>query len=81
MKHLKSSFCFESKDGEYRVDYVYREDKYMYMNLAVEVFLNDIKMYTWDEVPSVRTQNPSKTQAKEIIAKSRKEKNIRTFLK
>jgi len=75
MEHIKSSFYFQSNEDVWRVDYVYyTSSKWGGSYLKAIVYLND-EVY-WDFVdglPNTRTDNPTKTQAKEIISVAKKE--------
>jgi hypothetical protein len=67
MDHIKSSFYFTSKNDLWQVDYTYKKSY-----LSATVLLNKETFWEFDSIPSTRTENPTKTQAKEIISAARK---------
>ena len=63
MKHHKSIFVFSSGENIYRAEY-----KPFDANYKVEVFLNNESVWKNDHVPyGLKSSNPCKSQAKEII--------------
>jgi hypothetical protein len=70
MDHIKSSFYFTSKNDLWQVDYTYKPSNYG--NLKATVILNKEVFWEFDSIPNTRTENPTKTQAKEIISAARK---------
>jgi hypothetical protein len=82
MEHIKSSFYFKGKEGEWRVDYVkpmIYEGRYS-NDYSVIVYLDNKQEYYWKAPPYTRCKNPTKTQAKEVITESKKLKNKRVRL-
>jgi len=73
MDHIKSSFYFKSNQDVWRVDYVYHISKWGSNTLKSVVFLNDELYWDFETIPNTRTENPTKSQAKEIIASAKKE--------
>jgi len=74
MDHKKSTFVFESKDTEWIVEYYYMpEEGFERERIAARV-LEDGELYHdyRTKMPRTKTENPTKTQAKEIIAAARK---------
>ena len=69
MEHTKSSFHFKDKRGEWQVDYTY---KGVYKQLKATVYLNNSIYQDFDTIPHTKTENPTKTQAKEIIAEAKR---------
>jgi len=67
MEHIKSSFYFQSKEEFWRVDYIYKGHY-----LKATIYLNDDIYWDFDSIPYTNTQNPTKTQAKEVISAARK---------
>ena len=63
MDHIKSSFYFKDKDFEWRVDYI---------NHTCQVYQNGEIYHHFDHKPNTQTQNPSKSQALEIIRSATK---------
>ena len=57
------------RDGIYRVDYVYREP---YHRLGADIYIDNTLYKTFDSLPVTKTHNPTKSQAKELITKARK---------
>ena len=77
MEHTKSSFHFTDKRGEWQLDYTYIKTKstysdHEYTSLIATVYLNNDLYHKFDRLPSTKTDNPTKTQAKEIIAAAKK---------
>ena len=72
MDHKKSSFYFESKGTEWRVDYYYRPGSYGGSHLCAAVYEDGQLYHDFENKPYTKTQNPTKTQAKEIISAARK---------
>lgn len=72
MDHFKSSFSFKSDQDVWCVEYTDRPGKWMAVNTA-QVYLNNELYWDFDTIPNTQTQHPTKTQAKEIISKARKE--------
>lgn len=72
MKHIKSSFYFESESGKesWKVDYVYGES--FYRKLSVIVYLNNDIYWHFESLPHTRTTNQTKTHAREILAIAKK---------
>ncbi len=67
MEHIKSSFYFK-KDTEYwRVDYTYQGNY-----PKATVFLDKEIFWDFNSIPNTRTENPTKSQAKEIISVAKK---------
>ena len=73
MDHIKSSFYFQSNQDVWRVDYVYYISKWGLNSLKSVVFLNDELYWDFETIPNTRTENPTKSQAKEIIASAKRE--------
>lgn len=71
MEHTKSTFYFQHNDDVWRVDYVYRQSQYR--DLKSVVYLNDELYWDFESIPNTRTENPTKSQAKEIITAAKKE--------
>lgn len=71
MEHIKSSFYFQNKEETWRVDYVY--DQSQWRCLKALVYLNDDLYWDFESIPNTRTENPTKSQAKEIITAAKKE--------
>lgn len=71
MEHKQSSFYFDSKWGEWRVDYLYK-GKSTYSEMYCKIYQDGNLYHTFDTLPSTRTSHPTKSQAKELIAKARK---------
>jgi hypothetical protein len=76
MEHTKSSFYFKDKRGDWQVDYTYITTKSTYSDiehksLKATVYLNDSVYQDFDRLPNTKTENPTKTQAKEIISESK----------
>lgn len=75
MEHTKSSFSFTSKNENWQVDYTYQIKTYYskdYSELKATVYLNNEIYWDFDGVPNTKTDNPTKTQAKEIITVARR---------
>lgn len=76
MEHTKSSFYFKSKEDNWQVDYTYYTTthyKTTFTQLKATVYLNDELYWDFDDrIPNTRTENPTKSQAKEIITAARK---------
>jgi hypothetical protein len=73
MEHIKSSFYFTSKNDLWQVDYIYKKlGPYSNTYLTANVLLNQEIYWEFTSLPNTRTDNPSKTQAKEIISAARK---------
>jgi len=68
MDHKKSQFYFTDKGIEWMVEYYYVANY-----LAASVY-EDGKLYHdfKNRLPNTRTENPTKTQAKEIISAAKK---------
>jgi hypothetical protein len=79
MEHLKTSFYFKGREGEWRVDFNQAQNGDCF-DRPVDIFLNDVKEYHWDHPPNTRTYNVTKTKAKQIITASKKLKNKRYHL-
>ena len=73
MDHFKSSFHFTKDDETWTVDYVYFISKYGYKSPKAVVYLNDDLYWDFEGIPNTRTENPTKTQAKEVIVAAKKE--------
>lgn len=74
MEHFKSSFYFQKDEESWRVDYVYFISKYNDKSIKAVVYLNDNLYWDFEDgIPNTRTENPTKTQSKEIIAAAKKE--------
>ena len=73
MDHIKSSFYFQSNQDVWRVDYVYYISKWGCNTLKSVVFLNDELYWDFESIPNTRTENPTKSQAREIISSAKKE--------
>jgi hypothetical protein len=71
MEHNKSSFYFTSKNDVWQVDYIYKT-RNGWNQLAANVLLNKEIYWEFESLPNTRTDNPTKTQAKEIISVARK---------
>jgi len=71
MEHIKSSFYFTSKNDVWQVDYIYKT-RNGWNQLAANVLLNKEIYWEFESLPNTRTDNPTKTQAKEIISAARK---------
>ena len=71
MDHIKSSFYFTSKNDVWQVDYIYKT-RNGWNQLAANVLLNKEIYWEFESLPNTRTDNPTKTQAKEIISVARK---------
>lgn len=71
MEHYKSSFYFTSKNDNWQVDYTYNTKK-NYTQLKATVYFNDELYWDFDEIPNTRTDNPTKSQAREIITAAKK---------
>lgn len=73
MDHKKSIFQFESKGIEWRVEYYYTPSSYGGSNLCASVYEGEELYHDFgSRMPNTKTENPTKTQAKEIIAAARK---------
>ncbi len=76
MEHTKSSFYFTSKNDNWQVDYTYYIKNYYgqdHSELKAIVYLNNELYWDFDDrIPNTRTENPTKSQAKEIISAARK---------
>lgn len=69
MEHIRSSFYFIDKKQEiWQVNYMYNTNGY----LKSDVFLNNELLWQFESVPNTRTQNPTKSQAREIITQAKK---------
>ncbi len=75
MEHKGSIFVFEHKGVEWRVEYYYKyvEGFYDHPNrLAARVFEDGNLYHDYGyEIPYTKTENPTKSQAKELIAKAK----------
>lgn len=74
MNHTKSTFVFDNKGTEWIVEYYYiPEDGFERERLAARV-LEDGEIYHdyGTKLPWTKTENPTKTQAKEIITNAKK---------
>ena len=71
MDHIKSSFYFVNTRDTWKVDYTY--DKSNYNQLKATVYLNDELYWDFDEPCTWWIENPTKSQAKEIISSAKKE--------
>lgn len=69
MEHKQSSFYFDSKWGEWRVDYL---NKGRYNEMYCNIYQDNNLYHTFDTLPNTRTSHPTKSQAKELIGKARK---------
>lgn len=69
MDHIKSSFYFQAKSESWQVDYTYQGQ---YKSLKAIVYLNGDEYWEFLSLPNTRTENPTKTQAKEIIANAKR---------
>lgn len=73
MEHIKSSFFFKSGDNDWRVNYEDKPDSGGWKRLTCQVYLNDELYHDFDgSIPRTNTNNPTKSQAKEIISVARK---------
>jgi hypothetical protein len=72
MEHIKSSFYFQSKTDNWQVDYTYLVSTWGGNYLKATVFLNGDMYWDFSSLPNTRTDNPTKTQAKEIISVAKK---------
>lgn len=77
MEHKKSIFQFEDSKGvEWRVEYYYilmNWNSGMSNRQAARIYENgDLYHDFGDQLPYTKTENPTKTQAKEIIAAAKK---------
>jgi hypothetical protein len=78
MEHKKSIFIFEDKDVEWRVEYYYREEDsgyndYVYKILCAIIFEDESIYHDFNErLPNTKTENPTKTQAKELISAAKR---------
>lgn len=73
MEHIKSSFYFTSRNDLWQVDYIYKKfGRHSNTYLTANVLLNQEIYWEFESLPSTRTDNPTKTQAKEIISAARK---------
>lgn len=74
MKHLKSSFYFKDKENEWGVEYVYYHSKWGDDSMKSVVYLNGELYWDFvDGIPNTRTEHPTKSQAKEVIAIAKRE--------
>ena len=71
MKHIKSTFYFTKDSESWRVDYTYKSNGWG-ENIKATVFLNDEEYWDFDRMPHTKTENPTKSQAKEIITTAKK---------
>ena len=65
MEHTKSSFYFTSNNDTWQVDYSGLKEE-------ISIYLNNELYWYFKEKPNTKTENPTKTQAKEIISAARK---------
>ena len=75
MEHTKSSFYFTSKNDNWQVDYTYYIKNYYgqdHSELKAIVYLNNELYWDFDGIPNTRTDNPTKSQAREIITAAKK---------
>jgi len=75
MEHTKSSFYFTSKNDNWQVDYTYyitTHYKTTFTQLKSTVYLNNEIYWDFDGIPNTRTDNPTKSQAREIITAAKK---------
>jgi hypothetical protein len=72
MEHESTVITFRSKDKVTKVEYTYQDGEYS-KHLIATVYVNNEMVHVFEKLPSTRTENPSKTQAKEIIAQAMKE--------
>ena len=77
MEHTKSSFHFKDKRWDWQLDYTYITTKsdwsdHEYTSLKATVYLNNSVYQDFDKIPHTKTENPTKTQAKELIAEAKK---------
>jgi len=77
MIHEKTIVYFTSKNDKYEVEYFYREGKYGSEQLHASVKVNGNVMKEFKSFPT-KTNNPSKSQAKELIALALKENKKKT---
>lgn len=67
MEHIKSSFYFKKDNESWRVDYTYKGHY-----PKATVFLDEEIFWDFNSIPRTRTENPTKSQAKEIITAAKK---------
>ena len=74
MEHTKSSFHFKDKRGDWQLDYTYKTENNNSgrPQIKATVYLNNSVYQDFDKLPWTKTENPTKTQAKEIIAEAKK---------
>jgi hypothetical protein len=88
MKHEKTVIYFESKGKSYRVEYGYNNttdrtvllekngnesNQWFYEQLQARVYIDNDCIRLFSSIPSTKTKNPTKSQAKELITKALKE--------
>jgi len=83
MNHERTIICFQNKGNSYRVEYDYghtaernvrfekegnsSEVEYEFEELQARVFENEECIKLFNPLPSTKTNNPTKSQAKELI--------------
>lgn len=74
MEHTKSSLHFKDKRGDWQVDYTYKTETNNNGRPQIKstVYLNNSVYQDFDGLPNTKTENPTKTQAKEIIAEAKR---------
>lgn len=74
MEHVSTIINFAGKEKTARVEYSYRKSKYS--ELMATVYVNNELVHVFEKLPHTRTNNPSKSQAKEILSKAIKEAKL-----
>jgi hypothetical protein len=74
MEHTKSSFYFQDKRGDWQLDYTYKTETNNNgrPQIKATIYLNNSIYQDFDKIPWTKTDNPTKTQAKELIAEAKK---------
>lgn len=78
MNHIKSNFYFEDKNNKWLVEYTYISTKYD-ERLIAKVYVNDTELHQFNSF-NTRTVNPTKTQAKELITKVKKDLKLKSVI-
>jgi hypothetical protein len=78
MDHKKSIFIFEKDDTEWIVEYYYTDVYWSHSNttrkeISAKIYENGVLYHDFEnKLPYTKTENPTKTQAKEIISAAKK---------
>ena len=75
MEHKKTLFYFEARGVEWMVEYYYKTETQHGIEYQIQkarIYTDGDLYHTFEKMPYTKTENPTKTQAKEIIAAAKK---------